>query len=78
MKDFIEYVVKSLVDFPEEVEVTSREDGKCTIYDVIVNKKDLGHVVGKSGKTANALRVLTRTIARNDSKHIVIKIKDAK
>ena len=77
MNDFIEYVVRSLVDRPEDVVVTSKEDGKCTVYEVLVNKKDLGQVVGKNGKTANALRILTRTIARNDSKHIIIKIREA-
>lgn len=77
MNDFIEYVVRSLVDKPEDVVVTNKEDGKCTIYNVVVNKKNLGQVVGKNGKTANALRILTRTIARNDSKHIVIKIREA-
>ena len=77
MNDFIEYVVRSLVDRPEDVVVTSKEDRKCTVYEVLVNKKDLGQVVGKKGKTANALRILTRTIARNDSKHIVIKIREA-
>lgn len=77
MKEFIEYVVKGLVDNPNDVVITSREDGKCRVYEVLVNKKDLGQVVGKNGKTANALRVLTRTIARNDNRHIVIKIREA-
>lgn len=76
MKDFIEYVAKGLVDKPELVEVSSRQDGDCTVYDVIVDKSDLGKVVGKNGKIANSLRVLTRSIARG--KHIVIKIKDQK
>ncbi len=76
MKDFIEFIVKGLVDSPEEVVVSSREDGKCTVIEVVVNKKDLGKVVGKNGKTANALRVLTRNVARG--KHIVIKVRDAK
>lgn len=77
MKDFIEYIVRELVDEPNLVYVTQKEDGKCTVFDVVVAKKDLGKVVGKGGKTANALRVLTRTIARNDNKHIVIKIREA-
>ncbi len=77
MKDFIEYIVRELVDEPNLVQVTQKEDGKCTVFDCVVAKKDLGKVVGKNGKTANALRVLTRTIARNDNKHIVIKIREA-
>ncbi len=76
MKEFIEFAVKGLVDNPNDVSVTSREDGHCTVYEVIVNKKDMGQVVGKNGKTANALRVLTRNLARG--KHVVLKIRDAK
>jgi len=58
MKDFIEYLVKHLVDKPEEVNVTELEKESVTIYELRVGEGDLGKVIGKGGQNARALRTL--------------------
>jgi hypothetical protein len=56
MKDLIKYIVDRLVDHPEAVEVTEREEGDTIIVELRVAKEDLGKVIGKQGRTAKAMR----------------------
>jgi len=58
MQSFLEFVVKGLVDRPEEVTVTPVERGGMTIFELRVNSEDVGRVVGRKGTTINALRTL--------------------
>ena len=58
MQAFVEYVVKGLVEFPDEVTVTPVERDKQTIYELRMNAKDVGKVVGRKGNTINAIRTL--------------------
>lgn len=58
MQNFIEYVVKGLVKHPEQVSVTPVERGGATIYELRLESGDVGRVVGRSGKTINAIRSL--------------------
>jgi predicted RNA-binding protein YlqC (UPF0109 family) len=76
MKDFLEYLVKELVEKPELVEITSKEDGKCTVYTISVDPEDIGKVIGKNGKVANSLRTIVRSVAKAKSKYVVVKIAD--
>jgi len=63
MKDFIEYIAKSLVDEPENVKVDEvRQDNKVFLK-LHVAKNDLGKVIGKKGKTATSMRVLLTAYA---------------
>ena len=56
MKDLISYIVDKLVDNPDAVEVTEREEGDTIIVELKVAKEDLGKVIGKQGRTAKAMR----------------------
>lgn len=56
MKELIEYIVDKLVDHPDAVEVTEREEGDTIIVELRVAKEDLGKVIGKQGRTAKAMR----------------------
>ena len=56
MKELIKYIVDKLVDNPDAVEVTEREDGDTIIVELRVAKEDLGKVIGKQGRTAKAMR----------------------
>ena len=58
MQAFLEYVVKGLVQHPEEVSVTPVERGGQTIYELRLNPADAGRVIGKQGQTINAIRAL--------------------
>jgi len=59
MKEFIEYIVKNLVDHPEEVDVHCYEGERGIMVEVRVAPSDIGKVVGKGGKTINALRTIS-------------------
>ena len=58
MQAFLEYVVKGLVQKPDEVSVTPVDQGDMTIYELRMNQADVGRIIGKQGVTINALRSL--------------------
>jgi predicted RNA-binding protein YlqC (UPF0109 family) len=58
MKDLITYVAKALVDKPEEVVVTEKKGQQVTVLELKVAKEDLGEVIGKGGRTAQAIRTI--------------------
>ena len=66
VKDLIEYIARSLTDEPEQVKVTQKRDGNRTRIELQVEKQDMGRVIGKGGKVANAMRVLLRVAAARD------------
>lgn len=59
MKEFFEYIIKNIVDHPDEVKVQIIEGNIRTIIEISVGEKDIGQVVGKKGKTIDALRSLS-------------------
>ena len=73
MKDFVEFVVKNLVNNPEDVSVNVLDEGNCKVVKVKVNAEDMGKVVGKNGRVANSIRTVVRGIARKNGDHYVIK-----
>jgi uncharacterized protein len=74
MKEFIEYVAKSLVDYPDEVEVRQIEGEKTTIFELKVNKSDIGKIIGRGGRTIKALRTLLVTTAAKNGLRAVLEI----
>lgn len=69
-RDFIEYVVKAIVDNPDDVVATQSVDDLGVLITLKVNKDDMGKIIGKSGQTAKALRVLLRMMgAKNDARY---------
>ncbi|HEY1171440.1 MAG TPA: KH domain-containing protein [Verrucomicrobiae bacterium] len=58
MQAFLEYLVKGLVDRPEEVTVTPVEQNGATVYELRLNQADVGKVIGKQGSTIQAIRAL--------------------
>ncbi|HMZ06547.1 MAG TPA: KH domain-containing protein [Anaerolineales bacterium] len=73
MKDLIEYIAKSLVDHPEQVTV-KQSGGNRTTIELSVAKEDMGRVIGKGGKVANAIRVLMRVAAERQGKQAVLEV----
>lgn len=61
MKQFIEYIVKNLVDEPEHVDVRCDQGDKGIVVEIRVGQKDIGKVVGRKGATINALRTIAMT-----------------
>ena len=77
MKELLEYMVKELVDSPDDVEITEEEeDDKTVIFKLKVAEDDLGKVIGKKGRTANALRIVMRAASAKRGKSSIVKIMD--
>ena len=74
MKELVEVIAKSLVDFPDEVVVTETESEKGTILELRVAQSDMGKVIGKQGRIAKAIRVVMRAAATRSSEKVVVEI----
>lgn len=78
MKEFIEFIAKSLVDEPDSVRVDETvEDNKITLK-LHVSKGDLGKVIGKQGKTAKSMRTLFTAVAAKNNKSGHLEIEEGK
>lgn len=75
-KDFLEYVVKSLVDRPEDVTVDRKIDERGVLLSLRVNPADMGHVVGRQGSTAKAIRSLLRIVGIKNNARVNLKIEE--
>jgi predicted RNA-binding protein YlqC (UPF0109 family) len=68
-KEFVEYVVKALVNHPEDVSVRRSVDDMGVLLELSVNPEDMGKVIGKAGATAKSIRTLLRVLgSRNDAR----------
>jgi predicted RNA-binding protein YlqC (UPF0109 family) len=77
MKDFVEYLAKNLVDFPDSVQVSIKTDEeRKTIFSLQVKKEDLGKVIGKEGKNAQAMRTLLTAVGAKAGKRAILDIID--
>jgi predicted RNA-binding protein YlqC (UPF0109 family) len=74
MKDLVEYIARSLVDDPSAVEVTEITSGSSIVLELRVAPDDMGRVIGKSGRVANAIRMLLRVLAAKHGKRITLDI----
>ena len=75
-KDLVEYIVKSLVDSPSEVNVNVIEGEKSTILELRVASADIGKVIGKHGRIAKAIRTILQAATAKSGKHTVLEILD--
>ena len=74
MKELIEFIAKSLVDHPEEVQVRQSGGGSRVRIELSVTKEDMGRVIGKSGKVANSIRTLLRVAAEREGKQATLDV----
>jgi len=75
-QQFVEFVVKSLVNNPDEVQVERRVDEKGVLLELTVDPEDLGRVIGKRGATAQSLRTLLRALGTKNDARYNLKIVD--
>lgn len=73
-RDFVEYIVKQIVQFPDDVEVVRTVDEMGVLITLKVNKDDMGKIIGKSGQTAKSLRILLRVIGSKNNARVNLKI----
>jgi predicted RNA-binding protein YlqC (UPF0109 family) len=76
MKEIIEFIATSLVDDPTQVKVTEQRRGTQVILRLSVAQEDMGRVIGKGGRVANAMRQLLRVAAAQEGKRATLNIVD--
>jgi predicted RNA-binding protein YlqC (UPF0109 family) len=74
MKEFIENIVRSLVDNPDQVNVKEIQGSRTTVYELRVAQGDLGKVIGKNGQTAKSMRTLLAAASARQGKRSVLEI----
>ncbi len=75
MKDLILYLAKSLVDNPDQVQVTETENESAIVYELTVDPDDMGRVIGKHGKIAKAIRAIVKSASYKLPKKVIVEIK---
>jgi predicted RNA-binding protein YlqC (UPF0109 family) len=76
VKDLIEFIASSLVDDPTQVHVSQVRHGPATTLKLRVAKEDMGRVIGKNGRVANAMRLLLRVAAAQEGKRVTLDVED--
>ena len=76
MKELIEFIATSLVDDPTQVRVSQLRHGSTVTLKLKVAKEDMGRVIGKNGRVANAMRLLLRVAAAQEGKRAALDVED--
>lgn len=71
---FVEYIIKEIVDNPDDVKVERKVDEMGVLIELSINPEDMGKVIGKEGRTAKALRTLLRVLGAKNNARINLKI----
>ena len=74
MKELVEVIAKALVENPDEVVVTEKEDGKHVIVELHVAASDMGKVIGKQGRIAKAIRSVVKAASSKENKRVDVEI----
>lgn len=75
-RELVDYIVRSLVDYPDQVELNVIEGEKSVILELRVSPDDIGKVIGKQGRIARALRTILSATANKSGKHTSLEILD--
>ncbi len=75
-KDFLEFLVKSIVDHPDDVVIDRRVDEMGVLLSLKVNAQDMGQIVGRQGSTAKAIRSLLRIVGIKNNARVNLKIEE--
>lgn len=73
-QSFIEFLVKSIVNHPEDVKTERTVDERGVLITLYVNQDDMGYVIGRQGQTARALRILLKIVGAKDNARVNLKI----
>lgn len=74
MKEIVEIIAKSLVDYPEQVIVEESGDERGTVLQLHVAPEDMGKVIGRQGRIAKALRTVVKAAATRENKKVTVEI----
>lgn len=75
-QEFLGYVVKALVDYPEDVKINRNVDEMGVLITLDVNPQDMGKIIGRSGNTAKAIRTLLRVVGMKNNARVNLKINE--
>jgi len=74
MRELVEIIVKALVDNPEEVNITEKQEENVTLIEIRVADGDMGKVIGKQGRIAKAIRALVKAASSKEEKKVIVDI----
>lgn len=74
MKELLEVIAKALVEYPDEVVVTEKENGHTIYYELHVASSDMGKVIGKQGRIAKSIRTVVKACATKTDKKVIVDI----
>ncbi len=75
-QEFLEYIVKSIVDHPDQAQITRTVDEMGVLLSLKVHPEDMGQVVGRQGSTARAIRTLLRIVGMKNNARVNLKIEE--
>ncbi len=76
MKQVLETIIKNIVENQEAVSINEKEEAEKITYEVKVDNKDMGRVIGKQGKVANSIRTLMKALGAKDKKKVTVEFLD--
>jgi predicted RNA-binding protein YlqC (UPF0109 family) len=74
MKEFLEFVIRQLVDYPDEVMLSEIPGGRMTIFKVQMRQSDVGRIIGRNGQTIQAIRALLTSSAARHGQRATLEI----
>ncbi len=74
MKEFLEFVIRKLVEFPDEVMISEIPSGKMTIFKLQLRQSDVGRIIGRNGQTIHAIRALLASSAARHGQRASLEI----
>jgi predicted RNA-binding protein YlqC (UPF0109 family) len=74
MKEFLEFVIRQLVEFPDEVMLSEIANGKTTVFRLQMRQTDVGRIIGRNGQTINAIRALLASSASRHGQRATLEI----
>ena len=74
MKEFLEFVIRQLVEFPDEVMISEIPNGKMTIFKLQLRQSDVGRIIGRNGQTIHAIRALLASAASRHGQRASLEI----
>ena len=77
MEELITKIVSAIVDYPNDISIQSIPGDHTVIYKLEVNAQDTGKVIGKQGRTADAIRTILKALGGKQNKKIILEIKDS-
>ena len=75
-KDFLEFIIKNLVDHPDDVQIDRKVDEMGVLLSLTVNPEDMGQIIGRQGATARAIRNLVRIVGLKNHARVNLKIEE--